>query len=225
MLKKIFICVISVLLLFSLVACNDGEDVMSDMTDTNDTADTLDNSFVDIDFESLLNDVYSSEAYYPEDVDKILSAEELSEIIAKVPTDKYENYPDMHNIPLSAVLYKDGEEISIAQDDERLIAIINFFNNCAYYKICWYIQSPLSQEYLEENVTGAEFRLELKYEPFGDEIPMAYGSKTSGCDTIVITDNLFTLITHDSPSYNSPHQAAGFLPLGNNNSYLSLFGF
>ena len=228
MLKKIFICVIFVLLLLSLVACG-GEDVMTDTTvttDTNDTSDTLDNDFSDIDFENLLSDEYASEAYYSGDVDKTLSAEELSEVIAKVKSDKYENYPDMHNIPLSAVLYKDGEKISIRQDDERLIAIMNFFNNCAYYKICWYVQSPLSQEYLEEKITGADFRLELKYEPFGDEIPMAYGRKTSGCDTIVITDDLFTLITHDIPSYNSPHHAAGFLPIGNlNHTLLSFFGF
>ncbi len=220
MLKKIFICVISVLLLFSLVACDDGGEVITDTTDISESVSS------DVDFDFLLNDAYASEAYYSGVVNKTLSAEELSEIITKVKSGKYENYPDMHNIPLSAVLYKDGEKISIRQDDERLIAIINFFNNCVYYKKCHYIQSMLSLEYLEENVTGAEFKLELKYEPFGDETPMAYGNKTSGCDTIVITDNLFTLITHDRPSYNSPHQAVGFLPIGNSkHTLLSFFGF
>ena len=87
-------------------------------------------------------------------------------------------------------------------------------------------------DYLEKNVTGSDFRLELKYTPCSNTGPMAYGKSTTGCDTIIITNSSsgFTLIAHEIPGYDGqeeayPYRAVGFAPLYNSYPWLELFGF
>lgn len=176
---------------------------------------------------------FSSSAYFDiEETDERLSESELKSGIAQIPSDTYEAYPQTHGAPLKATLYKNGEVYEIDANDPRLISLTNFFNNCVYYSKCAYTQGLLSTEDIEEDVTGADFRLELTYTPYGEKGPMPYGNETSRCDTIVFTNfnGCATLIAHDLPGYewdreNYPFCAAGYLPLYDTYPLLELFGF
>ena len=158
-----------------------------------------------------------------------LSNEEIKALIATISSDKYETYPNTHNAPVSATLYKNGEKISIDVDDERLVKLINFLNYCVSYPKCSYIQSFLPIDYIEEHVTGCDFRLELEYTPYGNIPPSPYGTSTTMCDTIIVT-NRFTLMAHDLPGYEGqseryPFRAVEFWPLYATYNWLALFGF
>lgn len=158
------------------------------------------------------------------------SAAEIAELWNLIPDDNYESYPLQHNAPISATLYKNGQEIPIDANDPRLIRLINFFNNTLYYKQCAYTQSNLPLAYLEENVTNESFRLELHYEPYGDRLPSPYGTYTSTCDTIILTGNTFFLINRSVPGYefdvvNYPILAIGVTPLASQLSWLAELGF
>ena len=94
-----------------------------------------------------------------------LTNEEIAAIVAKVPTDKYEAYPHLHTVPLSATLYKNGEVISLDVDDPRIIGLMNLYNNSIYHSQYAYTQGLLDSNTLEEDVLNEEFRLELTFEP------------------------------------------------------------
>jgi hypothetical protein len=222
MFRKILIVLICISLLISLFGCDDRA---ADAETVG--ADTV--TAVPIDYSKIISDRFSAEKYFDVEEGSDLLDEEIKAIIANIPSDKYETYPDTHNAPVSATLYKNGEVISIRADDERLIRLINFFNNCVYYSSCSYIQSFLSASYVEENVTGCELRLELTYTPYGEKVPGAYSRCTTRSDMVVVTD-LFTLIAHDLPGYEGrseeyPFLAAGYLPLYDSYDWLELFGF
>lgn len=82
---------------------------------------------------SLMGNGFSSDRYFdlPEEYAR-LSGEEIKALIADIPSDKYESYPDTHTLPISATLYKDGKSVSLDQGDPRLIRLVNFFNNCVH---------------------------------------------------------------------------------------------
>ena len=165
------------------------------------------------------------ETAYPEK-----SETDLEEKIAQIPSDHYESYPNQHGRPLSATLYKNGEVIEVDVNDPRLVRLINFFNDAVNKKNCAYVQSYLSWSFLESNVNHQDFRLELKYQPYGDKKPSPYGTETSLSDTIVIADDMFVLINHELTAYGNaeryPVLAAGFTPhSANEASWLDLFGF
>ena len=216
--KKFMISVILLLLTIALVACNH---VLSD------------NPSVSSDQEKDIEDgSFSSSSFFDIQEGARLSDAELKSVISQIPCDTYEAYPETHGAPLSATLYKNGEVITIDPNDPRLIALTNFFNNCVYYSKCSYTQGLLSVDDIEENVTGADFRLELKYTPYGDQGPSPYGTSTSRCDTIVVTNSYvgFTLIAHDLPGYEGqedqyPFRAVGFSPLFWTYPWLDLFEF
>jgi len=213
MFKRIFSLFISLFILATFTGCNDTN--IEPLTDEEKAA--------------LVGDGFTSDTFFDVKEGEDLTHDEIRSAISNIPSEKYESYPDTHNIPISATLYKDGKSILLERDDPRLIGIINFFNNCVYHSQCAYIQSLLSLDYLEENVIGSDFRLELKYTPCSDIGPSAYGKSTTGCDTIIITSK-FTLIAHESPGYEGqeeayPYLAVGFSPLYNSYPWLELFGF
>ena len=105
-----------------------------------------------------------------------------------------------HNIPLTATLFKNGEEIALDVRDPRIIRLINFFNNSLFYEKCEYSLSHLDQDDLE-NIMSEEFRLELKYEPYGENVPEAYENQPTLFDTIVVHGGRFALINNDFPWY------------------------
>ncbi len=213
MFKKTFILFILLFILAMLAGCSDTD------------ARTLSEE----EKAALSSGSFTSDAFFEVNEGDKLTDGQIREVISGIPSDKYESYPDTHNIPLSATLYKDGKEIPLEIDDPRLIGLVNFFNNCVYHSKCSYVQSLLSLDHLEEKVFGNDFRLELKYTPSSDTGPSAYGTCTTGCDTIIITDK-FTLIAHDLPGYEGqekqyPFLAVGYSPLYNDYSWLDLFGF
>ena len=215
MLKRFFTVLLFLFVLVAFVGCNDtGDKILSDEEEA-----------------ALGSDSFTSATFFTLKEGDNLTDEEIKTVISDIPSDKYESYPDTHNVPVSATLYKNGGKESIKLDDSRLIRIINFFNNCVYNSQCAYTQGLLPLEHLENDITTAEFRLELTYEPYGNEAPSPYGKCTTRCDTIIITDtNSFTLIAHDLPGYEEeeekyPYRAVGFYPLYNNYPWLSLFGF
>ena len=216
--KKFMIPIILLMLTIALVACNhvssDNQSVSSDQG-----TETVDGSF-------------STPPFFDIEEGTRLSDAELKTVIASIPRDAYEAYPETHGAPLSATLYKDGEVITIDPHDQRLIALTNFFNNCVYHSKCVYTQGLLSIDDIEEDVKGADFRLELTYTPCGDKGPMPYGNETSRCDTIIFTNfnGNVTLIAHDLPGYEGqekqyPFRAVGYMPLYDTYPLLELFGF
>lgn len=237
--KVLCLCLcLTIILLLSVFCSCDLNDLIPDDNDTQNTTESSNE-------ESQKNTESSSE----ESKETVESSSEESKettelnfstssynvgkgIINRVPNDRYEEYPNLHNVPLSATLYKDSEVILIDANDSRLIRLINLFNNALYCDDCVYIQSFLSDEYLEENVINEEFRLEIKYEPYGDERPGPYENEPTQFDTIIITGNYFVLINHDYPmtSWNSETEhysllAAGYCPYDWWVSWLDLFGF
>ena len=87
-------------------------------------------------------------------------------------------------------------------------------------------------DYLEENVIGYDFRLELKYTPCSDISPSPYGKVTTGCDTIIVTNSFsgFALIAHEISGCEGEeeqysYRAVGFSPLYHSYPWLDLFGF
>ena len=161
-----------------------------------------------------------------------LSDAEFRSGIANIPSNTYQEYPDTHRAPLTATLYKDGQAIKIDPNDPRLIALTNFFNNCVYHSKCAYTQGLLPIDDIQENVMGADFRLELTYTPYGDKGPTPYGTETSRCDTIIFTNDNgnVTLIAHDLPGYEGqeeqyPYCAVGYQPLYDSYPLLEWFDF
>ena len=156
--------------------------------------------------------------------------DELSAAISQIPSDQYVTHANQHGRPLSATLYKNGEVMEIDVNDPRLVRLINFFNDAVNKKNCAYIQSYLSWSFLESNVNHQDFRLELKYQPYGDKNPAPYSKEYSLCDTVVIADDMFILINHEIAAYGDaeryPVLAAGFTPHSANGAlWLDLFGF
>ena len=153
-------------------------------------------------------------------------------IINRVPNDRYEEYPNLHNVPLSATLYKGGEVISMDVNDPRLIRLINLFNNALYCNDCAYLLGYLYDEDIEEGALDGEFRLELKYEPYGEKsaLPGPYENDPTLFDTMIVTEDKFILINHDLPNYMGDEQicsiwAAVYCPYDWWVSWLDLFGF
>ena len=216
MLKKIFAILVFLSVLVTFMGCKDS-----------DTEQPKEKNDIE-----LVSDSFTSDTFFDVKEGDRLSDEEIKNAISSIPSDKYESYPETHNIPISATLYKDGESISLDKDDPRLIRIINFFNNCVYNSQCAYTQGLISVDHLEENVIDFDFRLELKYKPCSETGPSPYGKTTTGCDTIIITNSSsgFTLIAHELPGYEGeeeryPYRAVGFYPLYNGYLWLDLFGF
>ena len=219
MIKKIFALLLSLLLLFVLVGCNNTQKEPSD--EASQSEQMGEGS----------GEEQSADAFTPtpfsdvNEIDDPISDEEILAIISQIPSDKYEVYPNTHTVPVSATLYKNGEVISIPVDDPRLIQLTNFFNNCVYHKKCSYTQGLYSLEKTEE-ILSSQFRLELKYEPYG-EPASPYGKETTGSDMFVVTDS-FTAIAHDRSGYdeeNYPYYATGLAPLYYSYNWLELFGF
>lgn len=220
--KKFFIVLLSLLISLTATGC--------DATETETETESV--TLREDETKELLSQSFSSTAFFDHgEGDAALTDEEIQSVLANIPTDQYEAYPDTHTVPVSATLYKNGEAISIDARDPRLIGLINLFNNSVYYEKCAYTQGLLPLQDLEESILHNDFRLELTYTPYGTEGPSPYGTCTTGCDTIVITNTRsFTLIAHDLPGYEGeeaeyPFQAVDFSPLYQSYPWLELFGF
>ena len=219
MIKKMLILLLALILSVTLFGCDDtGKGDAGDISASDNTLQS----------NNMIREDFASAPFFSIEEGTNLSYENITNIIEKISSDKYEVYPNTHNVPVSATIYKDGKEIFIDLDDERLIKLINFFNNCVYYSKCAYTQGLLPLDSIDK-ASKADFRMELKYEPYGETAPGPYEACTTMCDTIVITNN-FTLIAHDLPGYEGqseryPFRAVGFYPLYDTYDWLELFGF
>ena len=175
-----------------------------------------------------LNEKFSSSPFA--DVDggsKKLTDEEIKLVLSNVPCDRYEIYPGLHNVPVSATLYKNDEVISIDVNDPSIIRLVNLYNNSVYYHKYSYTQGLLNIDYIEEVVNN--YRLEIIYTPYYTQ-EGSYDINIALCDTIVVTNKRFVLIAHDIPGYENqldryPFSAVGHQPLYNNYAWLDLLGF
>ena len=224
-------------LLSSLIGCNIEEQETSSTNEPDRVTEESSSTIEAIDpllVERLVSSEYSTSSFLDiEEADPDPTEEEIRSAIESVPSDRYEKYPALQNIPLSATLYKDGEVTSIALDDPRLIRLINFFNNALHYDKCSYLLCYVTEEILAEDVMSDDFRLELKFKPFGDVKPAPYDDNPSDFDTMIITNRLFdfTLINHDAPIMDGsggiiiPFTAANYAPYFDCNITLADFGF
>lgn len=213
--KKSFVVFLTACLLLSLFGCSDFKPVLIELTEEEKQ-------------ELTTNEL--SEAFDCKESDEKMSDEELSTVISNVNNEKYQLYPDLHSVPLTATLYKNGKATSIDVNDPRLIGIINLHNNAVYHNQYAYTQGLLDKEYLTENVLNEDFRLELTFSPFEVPHKMKYAFKVNVCDTIIVTNKNFTLIAHDRTGYEGmedkyPYYAFSHSPLYKDYLWLSLFGF
>lgn len=150
-----------------------------------------------------------------------MSEADMTELIAKIPSDHYESYPNKHGCPISATLYKNGEAIELDVNDPRIIRLVNFFNDSLYQKSLAYTLYNISTEYLAAKVCNEAFRLELKYVPYGEMPLLKAAVDTSFADTMVILNSGygFVLLNDNENTYR------GYLPYGGNYDWLNLFGF
>lgn len=154
----------------------------------------------------------------------------IRSVISRLPADKYEKYPHLHSTPLTATLYKDGKEIALDLKDQRVIRILNFYNNSVYYNNYAYTQGLLDKDLLEEKVFSEDARLVLTFTPNKDS-SFSYDTNIEAYDTIVVTNGQqFVLLGHELPGYEGaedqyPFSAVRHDPLFNDYRWLDLFGF
>lgn len=181
--------------------------------------------------QELLSKNFSSKPFIDiQETSSPLNSNDLTALISNIPREKYESYPDLHNIPLTATLYKDGQTISIDAKDERLIRLMNFYNNSVFYNQYSYTQGLLSIDYIEESVLSEDFRLVLTFTTNTESDTIEYDTNILAYDTFIITDDLVVLIAHDIPGYEGqeskyPYKAVGHTPLHMTYNWLVLFGF
>ncbi len=232
---KIITLILSAFLIFSsLIGCSDVPPSDTQKEDTQDTTTqettTPGTTVPDTEIQETEPLEFSPAPYQVVIEDPTpLSDDEIKSIISKVPTDRYEIYPALHNIPLSATLYKNGEVIDIDLNDPRLIGLINLYNNSVYYRQYSYSQGLVDIDSLEEHVLYEDFRLELKYNPYYSDM---YDTCITLYDTFIITNGYFefNLIAHDRPGYEGsedmyPFRAVSHSPLHAHYPWLELFGF
>lgn len=180
--------------------------------------------------EAMRNPSFSSSPFFAvKEGEKPLADSKMKSVISSLPADRYETYPNLHNVPLTATLYKDGKEIPVDLKDKRLIRLMNFYNNSIYYNQYAYTQGLLTIDYIEK-ACSEPFRLELTFDTTDRGTQNSYDTNIQAYDTFIITNKNFTLLAHDLPGYEGkedryPFKAVGHNPLFKDYSWLDLFGF
>ena len=180
--------------------------------------------------ESLRDPGYSSSPFFDiaEGTDHP-DEKEIKSKLSSIPAGKYQTYPGLHNVPLTATLYKNGKANTIDLQDDRLIRLMNLYNNSVCYHKYAYTQGLLNREDIEKT-ESEEPRLVLT---FGTEYGggrIIYDTDIPAHDTIIVTNEWFVLIAHDLKGYEGeeneyPFHAVGHLPLYENHNWLDLSGF
>ena len=221
--KKIFTLVLAIgVLIMSFVGCNNST-APSVTDDTQRTQKSNENEFSS---EDLTTSIYSANAFFQvKSTDPPIEKLNISDI----PAEKYEKYPSLHSIPLSATLYKNGEVVSVDIRDPRVVKLMNLYNNSVYYDQYAYTQGLLDVDDIEEVLTE-DFRLELTFSHNKNASIDKYDTNIQAYDTFVITNEWFVLLGHDLPGYEGqeekyPFRAVGHSPLFYDYCWLDLFGF
>lgn len=180
--------------------------------------------------EALRNPDYSSSPFF--DIAEGTDHPDEKEIKAKlssIPAGRYETYPGLHNVPLTATLYKDGKTTTIDLQDDRLIRLMNLYNNSVCYHKYAYTQGLLNREAIEK-AESEEPRLVLAFSTENRGEKVVYDTNVMAHDTIIVTNEWFVLIAHDLKGYEGeeieyPFHAVGHQPLYENHNWLDLLGF
>ena len=172
---------------------------------------------------------YSDAPYRVVEEGQILTNEEIRAIVSLAPTNRYEEYPELHTAPITAMLYKGGEEAALDVNDKRIVGLMNLYNNSVCYGQYSYTQGLLPIDEIEK-YSSEEFRLVLTFEPDKETPVTGYDTNVLRCDTFIITNKWFVIIAHDSPGYEGeedryPYAAYGHSPLHLDYPWLDLFGF
>jgi len=154
----------------------------------------------------------------------------VEDLLEKIPSTYYEEYPGLREKPLTAMYYKDGKSTKIDINDERLIALVNFYSNSLYYgEFDW---GPYTLQSDQDDVYNKySERLEITFEP-NNTIPQAKDdiSLEKTCETIIVTnDSLFAVDQHLTYFKNGtayPYTLYdGFFNCHGFVDWLSVFGF
>ena len=180
--------------------------------------------------ESLRDPSYSSSPFF--DIAEGTDYPDEKEIKAKlssIPTGRYETSPGLHNVPLTTTLYKNGKTTTIDLQDDRLIRLMNLYNNSVCYHKYAYTQGLLNREAIEK-AESEEPRLVLTFSTESRGEKIVYDTNVLTHDTIIVTNEWFVLIAHDLKGYEGeeneyPFHAVGHLPLYENHNWLDLSGF
>lgn len=154
---------------------------------------------------------------------------EIKSKLSSIPAGKYQTYPGLHNVPLTATLYKDGKTTTIDLRDDRLIRLMNLYNNSVCYHKYAYTQGLLNREDIEKT-ESEEPRLVLTFGTEYGDGRIIYDTDIPAHDTIIVTNEWFVLIAHDLKGYEGeeneyPFHAVGHQPLYENHNWLDLLGF
>ena len=193
------------------------------------TTEYLTNYYTQEEIEAMKNPNFSQPfSSYTDDDDKY-SDDEMKSIISRIPYDKYEVYPHLNNVPLTATLYKGNEVISLDIKDPRLIQIINFYNNSIYNTQYAYTQGLLNISEIEKAL-NQDFRLVITFDVTNSSTEIVYDTNIQAYDTMVIYNKEFVLIAHNLPGYEGeeeeyPFKSVGHSPLFYSYRWLDLFGF
>lgn len=238
--KRILITILATVLAVNISACNyvpesdinentDGIPEDTYNTSGENVSNSKDNTTEELEILQNPNFAYSPFFTVVEGADK-LTDDEMKFILLNLPADKYEIYPNLHNVPLTATLYNGDDVVPIALNDPRLIKLVNLYNNSVYYRQYYYTQGLLNIEYLEKEVLNEDFRLVLTFSAKNTGDSVSYDTNIQAYDTIVVTNKWFVLLGHDLPGYEGqedkyPFRAIGHTPLFNDYCWLDLFGF
>ena len=226
--KRIFYLCLIFLLLLSLAACNDVQSGESNAYDSEE----VDHPMITTQPTAVTSESIPSTSVTEKEDQKPQTAEEiLNAAISNLPDDRYVAYEGLHGAPVSAVLYKGGEVISIDPDDPRLVKLVNFYNDSVYNRRYAYTQGLLNIQYLEEKVFSQEYRLVLTFDAKDNDDAKFFDTNIEAYDTIVVTNTQFVLIDHDRAGYKTednryPYMSVGHSPLESYNyAWLDIFGF
>lgn len=137
-------------------------------------------------------------------------------ILAKIPSDHYVEYPGLYTEPLTATLYIDGVATELDTMDPRLVQFINFYNNTFYYGNYSHATGGCSDEGIAE-LEARPTQLVLTYHPIR-------GSTETLYHTVYIA-NSYTGVALDNPFTVYPHMFAKRTPLHQFADWLKIFGF
>ena len=159
------------------------------------------------------------------DTEIFLEEYDWETIYAQIPDTYYESYPESHNVPDSATLYKNGEVTEIALDDPRLIRLLNFYYNSVYYMQHGFLQGAFDPDSYYAYI-DTPFRLELTYTPkrtgeedYWGKMLVCYREIVNGVDFVVYSDKPYAGGLY-------PFFATSRFPLGSwSINWLELFGF
>lgn len=156
--------------------------------------------------------------------EELIAAIDWDSVISQIPSDRYEEYPEVHNHansrPIKATAYIDHRMIELDVNDSRVICLVNFYHNSLYNSTYAELQGSATTWFCSE-IQNCPDRLELEFE---------IGSSEYDHNKIVVIDGVFFCISERGElfSYDKGHtyHAYAYIPLYvENTKWIDIFGF